>query len=92
MDVSVAFPDVPVPAPEPVPVAVLGRPLQDTRKIRQTAAIVHTNAFTARPPSEALIPKSFLMSFGADLCSDPDLAHLRLSFWWSYWEGSISSL
>lgn len=95
MEVSVAVPDVPDPEPEPEPepefVPVLGNPLQDTRNTRQTAASVDPKAFTALPPGEDLIPKIFLIWFGTDVCSDPGLAHLRLSFWCSYWEGSISS-
>jgi len=65
MEVSEAVPDVPDPEPEPEPepefVPVLGNPLQDTRKTRQTTASVDTKAFTALPPGEALIPKIFLI-------------------------------
>ena len=65
MEVSEAVPDVPDPEPEPEPepefVPVLGNPLQDTRKTRQTTASVDTKAFTALPPGEDLIPKIFLI-------------------------------
>ena len=61
MEVSEAVPDVPEPEPEPEFVPVLGNPLQDTRKTRQTTASIDTKAFTALPPGEDLIPKIFLI-------------------------------
>ena len=94
MDVSVAFPDAPDPPPEPDPEPVpdtepfFDKPLQDTSNMRQTVANVKTNAFTARPPNEALISKTFLTSFGTNLYPDLDLANLGLSFWRSSQEGS----